>query len=285
MRCERATVCIEPVRMEASLVESGSRTYFNDRSYDSQHSDLRTTTTNKKNKTTYQKESIGKESVKKHYPPNPATSPLPGSQDLRRHQCSDDPHEFVSRVRHEIQQLGLVVDTQNIHGQLQTQNLKQDHRNGRRGGRSKKLRMEITPEARQHRRKKDIRDQRHDRDVHVRRVEVIPRRGEHGRVLLLGDLAVGPGGCRETRLLARPRLVSPWEKHEDDFVQDVGVGDVEVVFKRGDRDVAIELYKLTSLTQVHCYQKQDIRSVPYIPAQLPWQSCQPEIPSEPWARS
>ena len=137
--------------------------------------------------------------------------------------------------------MGLVVDTQNIHGHFQTHNLEQDHRNGRGGGRPKKLRMEISTEARQHRREKDIRDQRHDRDVHVRRVEVITRRGEHGRVLLLGDLAVGPGGCREARLLARPRLMSPWEKHEDEFVQDVGVGDVEVVFERGDRDVAIEL--------------------------------------------
>lgn len=32
-RCERATVCIDPVRNDASLVESGSRTYFRDRSY------------------------------------------------------------------------------------------------------------------------------------------------------------------------------------------------------------------------------------------------------------
>lgn len=33
LRCERAMVCIEPVRIEASLVESGSRTYFNERSW------------------------------------------------------------------------------------------------------------------------------------------------------------------------------------------------------------------------------------------------------------
>jgi len=35
--------------------------------------------------------------------------------------------------------------------------------------------------------------------------------------------------------------MSPWEKDEKEFIQDVGVGDVEVVFERGDRDVAIEL--------------------------------------------
>lgn len=33
LRCDRATVCIDPVRMDASLVESGSRTYFNERSW------------------------------------------------------------------------------------------------------------------------------------------------------------------------------------------------------------------------------------------------------------
>lgn len=32
LRCERATVCMDPVRIEASLVESGSRTYFKERS-------------------------------------------------------------------------------------------------------------------------------------------------------------------------------------------------------------------------------------------------------------
>lgn len=35
--------------------------------------------------------------------------------------------------------------------------------------------------------------------------------------------------------------MSPWEKDQKDFIQDVGVGDVEVVFERGDGDVAIEL--------------------------------------------
>lgn len=33
LRWERATVCIEPVRMEVSLVESGRRTYLRERSY------------------------------------------------------------------------------------------------------------------------------------------------------------------------------------------------------------------------------------------------------------
>lgn len=33
LRWERATVCMVPVRMEASLVESGRRTYFRERSY------------------------------------------------------------------------------------------------------------------------------------------------------------------------------------------------------------------------------------------------------------
>lgn len=36
--------------------------------------------------------------------------------------------------------------------------------------------------------------------------------------------------------------MSPWEKHQNQFVQHVGVGDVEVVFERGYRDVAVELW-------------------------------------------
>lgn len=33
----------------------------------------------------------------------------------------------------------------------------------------------------------------------------------------------------------------PREQHESEFIQDVGVGDVKVVFKGGYRDVAIKL--------------------------------------------
>lgn len=102
--------------------------------------------------------------------------------------------------------------------------------------------MEVPAEARQHRRKEDVGDKGHDGNIHVGRVEIIARREEHGRILLLGDLAVGAWCCCcEACLLARPWLMSPWEKDEKEFIQDVGVGDVEVVFERGDRDVAIEL--------------------------------------------
>ena len=35
--------------------------------------------------------------------------------------------------------------------------------------------------------------------------------------------------------------MAPGEEDEEEFVEDVGVGDVEVVFEGGDVDVAVEL--------------------------------------------
>lgn len=84
--------------------------------------------------------------------------------------------------------------------------------------------MKVTAEARQHRCEEDVGDKGHDGNIHVGGVEVIARREEHGRILLLGDLAIGAGGgSRETSLLARPRLMSPGEHDEDEFIQDIGV--------------------------------------------------------------
>ena len=138
--------------------------------------------------------------------------------------------------------LRVIIDTQDIHRQLQHQNLKQDHRDGRRRGRPQQLRMEVPTEPSQHRGQEDIRDQCHDGNVHVRRVQVIPGRQKHGRVLLLGDLAVrARRRSRDSGLLSRPWLVSPREEDENQLIEDVGIGNVKVVFQRGDRDVAIKL--------------------------------------------
>lgn len=42
--------------------------------------------------------------------------------------------------------------------------------------------------------------------------------------------------------MARPGLMSPGEEHEGEFGEDVGVGDVEVVFQGWDGDVAVDLW-------------------------------------------
>jgi hypothetical protein len=77
----------------------------------------------------------------------------------------------------------------------------------------------------------------HTWDVHVGAVDVVSR----GEVPAL--LPILPDG-----LLARPRLVPPGEDDEEELVDDVRVGDVEVVLERRDVDVSAKLAKCQHLT-------------------------------------
>ncbi len=67
-------------------------------------------------------------------------------------------------------------------------------------------------------------------DIHVGAVDVIPR-GEVPAFLAI----------RRRALLSRPRLVSPGKEHDEEFVDDVGVGDVKVVLQSRDVDIATNL--------------------------------------------
>lgn len=77
----------------------------------------------------------------------------------------------------------------------------------------------------------------HTWDVHVGAVDVVSR----GEVPAL--LPILPDG-----LLARPRLVPPGEDDEEELVDDVRVGDVEVVLERRDVDISAKLAKCQHLT-------------------------------------
>lgn len=102
--------------------------------------------------------------------------------------------------------------------------------------------MEVAPESSQQYRKQNVCDECHDGDVHVRRIEIVSRGQEHGRILLLDNLTVWSRRvASHSSLLAGPGLVSPWEEDESEFPQDIGVGDVEVVLQCGNGDVAVEL--------------------------------------------
>lgn len=46
--------------------------------------------------------------------------------------------------------------------------------------------------------------------------------------------------------------MSPGEEDENEFIEDVGIGDIEVVFQGGNRDVAIELLLSVILRQSFC---------------------------------
>jgi len=105
----------------------------------------------------------------------------------------------------------------------------------------------------------DVGHEGHDGDVHVRGVEVVAG-GQEGverrRVLLIvGELGFGVksnGDEREgivthagsrrgggARLGARPGFMAPWKEDEEEFAEDVGGGNVEVVFQSWERDIAV----------------------------------------------
>ncbi len=67
-------------------------------------------------------------------------------------------------------------------------------------------------------------------DIHVGAVDVVP----WGQIPAF--LAIRRGA-----LLSRPRLVPPREEHKEKFIDDVGVGDVEVVLQSRNVDIATDL--------------------------------------------
>lgn len=88
----------------------------------------------------------------------------------------------------------------------------------------------MAAETSKERREKDVRHDSHDGNVHIGAVDVVSR----GEIPPL--LSARPDG-----LLARPWLVPPREEDEDYFVDDVGVGNVEVVLQGVDVNVSVEL--------------------------------------------
>ena len=83
--------------------------------------------------------------------------------------------------------------------------------------------MESAAQPREEGAEQDVGHEGHDGDVHVRGVEVVA--GGREDVLVGGW---GGGGGRALR--ARPGFVAPGEEDEEEFAEDVGGGDVEVVF-------------------------------------------------------
>lgn len=116
----------------------------------------------------------------------------------------------------------------------------------------------------------------------TRRIYILPRRQE------LRTLPIRA----HPRLLSAPRSVSPGEEHDVQFLHDVGVGDVEVVFEGGDVDVFVDLFAFSislvltnSDPGLYGRRDQDAHSAPHTPAR-PWPySCRPGSPSARWGRS
>lgn len=94
LRWERATVCMAPLRMVES-VESGSKTYFNERSCSSS-SVIKLLKMREWMTPAHQEESICQKGVHEDRPTNPATSSTSGGQNFRRNQSGNDAHKLVS---------------------------------------------------------------------------------------------------------------------------------------------------------------------------------------------
>lgn len=83
--------------------------------------------------------------------------------------------------------------------------------------------MEASAEAGQDGAEQDICDERHGRDVHIGRIEVVTRREKDRGIMLLLDLTLWARRRSHPGLLSRPGLVTPWEEHKGEFAQDVCV--------------------------------------------------------------
>jgi len=47
--------------------------------------------------------------------------------------------------------------------------------------------------------------------------------------------------------------MTPGEEDEANLAEDVGVGDIEIVLERGDRDISIELGELKIISFIHAF--------------------------------
>lgn len=178
----------------------------------------------------YQKQGVRQEGVKKHGPAEPAAGSLAGIDKLGHGNSHDDADKLIARVGNEVEKLGLVGDAQEVGAKLEHGKFKDDNDTGLGSGVSEKLGLELATKTSQEGGKQNVGNKSHDRDVHVRAVDVVARGQEPAL------LAIGTHG-----LLARPGLVSPGEEDEQQLGDDIAVGNVEVVFEGGEVDPSVGL--------------------------------------------
>lgn len=179
---------------------------------------------------TYQEQRVGQESVEEHAPANPPTGTLATVQNLGHSDSDDDTDKLVTGVSDQIVKLRIVRDAQQVAAQLETEDLCHDYYQGCRRRVSEKFWLKLPAETSKECREKDVRHDSHNGNVHIGAVDVVSRRE------VPSLLSARPDG-----LLARPWLVPPREEDENYFVDDVGIGNVEVVLQGVDVNVSVEL--------------------------------------------
>jgi hypothetical protein len=159
----------------------------------------------------------------------------------------NDSNKLVSRVGDQVKELRLAGDAQKITSKLEEEDLDDNNDKTDCGCLSEKFWLELMVETGDQSREKDICHQSHNYlvvspqflstgyhcfalhtwDVHIGTIDVVSRRQVPAILSVLSN-----------SLLSRPRLVPPGEKDEEELVDNVRVGDVEVVFQGGDVDIS-----------------------------------------------
>lgn len=83
---------------------------------------------------TYQKESVRIPRVQEEGPACPVVCPLAAGKDFAEEESDDDADEFVAAVSDEIEELRVVVDGEEVHGDLQDDDFEEDDSEGGGGG-------------------------------------------------------------------------------------------------------------------------------------------------------
>jgi hypothetical protein len=127
---------------------------------------------------TYQEECVCHESVTEHSPTYPTSCSLAAVGDGSNRNGNNDTDEFVARVSHQIVDLALRVDVQEVPSQPKQNKLQDDDNAGVAESNTEQLGLKLSVQTRDHRGKQDVSCEGHHRDVNVRAVDVVPRRQE-----------------------------------------------------------------------------------------------------------
>lgn len=111
---------------------------------------------------TYQEQRVGQESVQEDGPTDPATGALAAVEYLSDGNGHDDADKLITRVRNEIEELGLAGDAQEIASKLEGNDFHQNNGEACSSCYSQQLWFEIALEAGDECGEEDIGDEGHD---------------------------------------------------------------------------------------------------------------------------
>ena len=116
---------------------------------------------------TYQKEGISIPSVQKKNPASPIVRALSASKDLSKEQSDDHANEFIPAIGDEVEELAVVGNREEVHGDFEDDDLEDHDTEGGGCGGAKEFRVEGATHAGEDSGEEDVCDEGHNRDVHV----------------------------------------------------------------------------------------------------------------------